>query len=56
MSPDHDAATPAAAPPSVDEMVRELWDRQQISDVMLRFGRTGPRRNAPTSWPGWSTT
>jgi len=20
-------------------MVRELWDRQQISDVMLRFGR-----------------
>ena len=20
-------------------MVRQLWDRQQISDVMLRFGR-----------------
>ena len=27
------------ARPGVDEMVRELWDRQQISDVMLRFGR-----------------
>ena len=27
------------ARPSVDDMVRELWDRQQISDVMLRFGR-----------------
>ena len=24
---------------STDEIVRELWDRQQISDVMLRFGR-----------------
>jgi hypothetical protein len=24
---------------SVAEMVRQLWDRQQISDVMLRFGR-----------------
>lgn len=25
--------------PSTEEIVRELWDRQQISDVMLRFGR-----------------
>ena len=25
--------------PSTDKMVRELWDRQQISDVVLRFGR-----------------
>ena len=25
--------------PTTDDMVRELWDRQQISDVMLRFGR-----------------
>ena len=25
--------------PTTEEMVRELWDRQQISDVMLRFGR-----------------
>ena len=25
--------------PATEEMVRELWDRQQISDVMLRFGR-----------------
>ena len=25
--------------PTTDEMVRELWDRQQIGDVMLRFGR-----------------
>ena len=25
--------------PTTDEIVRELWDRQQISDVMLRFGR-----------------
>ena len=24
---------------STEEMVRELWDRQQITDVMLRFGR-----------------
>ena len=24
---------------TTEEMVRELWDRQQISDVMLRFGR-----------------
>jgi SnoaL-like domain len=24
---------------NTDDMVRELWDRQQISDVMLRFGR-----------------
>jgi hypothetical protein len=31
----------AASPkyPTTDEMIRELWDRQQISDVMLRFGR-----------------
>jgi hypothetical protein len=34
MSLDHDAASLP-----VDEMVRQLWDRQQISDVMLRFGR-----------------
>ena len=27
------------ASPTTDDMVRELWDRQQISDVMLRFGR-----------------
>src|ERR1700691_4967254 len=27
------------APPTTDEMVRELWDRQHIGDVMLRFGR-----------------
>ena len=26
-------------PATTDEIVRELWDRQQISDVMLRFGR-----------------
>ena len=25
--------------PTTEEMVRVLWDRQQISDVMLRFGR-----------------
>jgi hypothetical protein len=25
--------------PATEEMVHELWDRQQISDVMLRFGR-----------------
>jgi hypothetical protein len=25
--------------PTTDEMVRGLWDRQQIGDVMLRFGR-----------------
>ena len=25
--------------PTTEEMARELWDRQQISDVMLRFGR-----------------
>ncbi len=25
--------------PATEDMVRELWDRQQISDVMLRFGR-----------------
>ena len=25
--------------PTTEEMVRDLWDRQQISDVMLRFGR-----------------
>jgi SnoaL-like domain len=25
--------------PTTEEMVRQLWDRQQISDVMLRFGR-----------------
>ncbi|WP_020124142.1 nuclear transport factor 2 family protein [Streptomyces canus] len=25
--------------PDTDVMVRELWDRQQIIDVMLRFGR-----------------
>jgi hypothetical protein len=25
--------------PATEEMLRELWDRQQISDVMLRFGR-----------------
>jgi len=25
--------------PRHEDMVRELWDRQQISDVMLRFGR-----------------
>ncbi len=24
---------------STAEMVRDLWDRQQITDVMLRFGR-----------------
>jgi len=24
---------------TTDEMVRQLWDRQQINDVMLRFGR-----------------
>jgi hypothetical protein len=24
---------------NTDEMIRELYDRQQISDVMLRFGR-----------------
>jgi hypothetical protein len=24
---------------NTDEILRELWDRQQISDVMLRFGR-----------------
>ena len=24
---------------TTEEIVRELWDRQQISDVMLRFGR-----------------
>ncbi|HVQ93818.1 MAG TPA: nuclear transport factor 2 family protein [Mycobacteriales bacterium] len=29
-------STPAL---STDEMVRELYDRQQITDVMLRFGR-----------------
>ena len=29
--------SPASLP--VAEMVRQLWDRQQISDVMLRFGR-----------------
>ena len=23
--------------PTTEEMVRVLWDRQQISDVMLRF-------------------
>ena len=31
-------AVPSNWPP-VEEMVRQLWDRQQISDVMLRFGR-----------------
>jgi len=25
--------------PSTEEMVRQLWDRQQVGDVMLRFGR-----------------
>jgi len=30
---------PSATTPSAEDMVRELWDRQQISDVMLRFGR-----------------
>jgi hypothetical protein len=25
--------------PATEEMLRDLWDRQQISDVMLRFGR-----------------
>jgi pimeloyl-ACP methyl ester carboxylesterase len=29
--------SPASLP--VEDMVRELWDRQQITDVMLRFGR-----------------
>jgi hypothetical protein len=30
---------PATPTPTTEDMVRELWDRQQISDVMLRFGR-----------------
>ncbi|MDP9260210.1 MAG: nuclear transport factor 2 family protein [Actinomycetota bacterium] len=29
----------SAVLPDHDTMVRELWDRQQITDVMLRFGR-----------------
>jgi len=29
----------AAVLPDQETMVRELWDRQQITDVMLRFGR-----------------
>ncbi len=29
----------ASPTPTTEEMVRELWDRQQITDVMLRFGR-----------------
>lgn len=33
------AAAPLQSPPSVEDMVREMWDRQQISDVVLRFGR-----------------
>jgi hypothetical protein len=28
-----------ATPKTTEEMVRIMWDRQQISDVMLRFGR-----------------
>ena len=24
---------------TTEEILRQLWDRQQISDVMLRFGR-----------------
>ena len=31
--------TPSTPAPTTEDMVRELWDRQQISDVMLRFGR-----------------
>src|ERR1700720_4401285 len=31
--------TPTTPMPSTEDMVRELWDRQQIGDVMLRFGR-----------------
>ena len=30
---------PTTPTPTAEDMVRELWDRQQISDVMLRFGR-----------------
>lgn len=29
----------SAVLPDRDTMIQELWDRQQISDVMLRFGR-----------------
>ena len=29
----------SATRPTTEEMVAQLWDRQQISDVMLRFGR-----------------
>lgn len=29
----------SGAPPTSDQIVQELWDRHQIGDVMLRFGR-----------------
>ena len=38
-SPGKDTSPASLASPPVEEMVRQLWDRQQISDVMLRFGR-----------------
>lgn len=34
-------------PSTTEEIVRELWDRQQISDVMLRFGQGPAGSGAP---------